>query len=272
MPTATETTVDQTFALTGPGTLELHAVSGRVRVRPGEDNSIVLHAVLTGSQRAIENTEIEYGQTGDRVTVRTVQRRQGLVDTFLHGGSLASVAYDMVVPRGCALDLYSVSAGIDAEGVAGEATLHSVSGAVHLVDAQGSIDLHSVSGAVDAARVAGVLRADSTSGSVVVRDARLDSFTVHTVSGSMNVDTPLLPERTYDVSTVSGSLTLTVPADTTVKARLHSISGAIHSDLPGTASHGPARHDWSTEGGDGAAHLTMNSVSGSLTLRAGQEG
>jgi DUF4097 and DUF4098 domain-containing protein YvlB len=272
MTTATETIVDQTFALTGSGTLELHTVSGRIRVRAGEDGSIVLHAVLVGSQHAIENTEIEYGQVGDRVTVRTVQRRHGLVDKVLHGGSLASVEYDMLVPRGCALELHSVSADIDAEGVGGEAALHSVSGEVNLVDAQGHADLHTVSGTIDAARVAGTLRANSTSGSVVVRDARLDSFRLHTVSGSMNVDTPLLPERTYDASTVSGSLTLTVPAGTTVKARLHSVSGTIRSDLPGTASHGPARHEWSSEGGDGAARLSMDSVSGSLTLRAGQEG
>jgi hypothetical protein len=269
MTAGTERLVEARFDLAGRGTLEVHTVSGRVRVRQGEDGEIVMRAVLHGRDEEIDSTRIEYQQEGDHVSIRTESEHRG--SGFLgrrHSGSIAAVYYDLTAPRGCVLEVHTVSAEIDVEGTGADATPDTVSGGVALVDAAGVISLRTVSGSISASGLEGELKAHSTSGHVTVRDSVLRRFSLDTVSGGMTIGTPLTAGEEYSVSTVSGSLTLTVPPDTSVDARLDSVSGSVSSDLPGDVRNGPGRRSWSGTVGDDGAHLTMHSVSGSLKLHA----
>jgi hypothetical protein len=268
MTTATENIVDARFELDGAGELEVHNVAGRITVRAGDPGVITVHAVLHGTDAAIENTRIDSHQHGDRVVVRTEKRNeQGWIDELRHG-SMASVDYDLTVPRGCTLELHGVSANLDASGTGADADLHAISGSVRLEDAAGRIAINTVSGSITASRLNGTLKAGSTSGHITVRESELAPFSLNTVSGGMTIETSLAPDESYSVSTVSGSLDLTVPEGTGITARLSSVSGSVHSDIPGQTSRGPGHSSWSGSAGDGRAHLTMHSVSGSLRLHA----
>jgi hypothetical protein len=266
MSTATGTAVEARFEVGEGAELELHNVAGRVTVRTHDENSITMRAMLHGSDRAVENTEIEQEQTGNRVVIRTKQMHRDGILGHVRGGSMAAVDYDLNVPRGCLLDIHTVSGDVDVQGTGSKAELHSVSGSLDLTDAQGVIELHSVSGDITASNLEGELNANSTSGRVRVSDSALRRFSLHTVSGDMTISTPLSTGESYSVSTVSGSLRLTVPPGTGADVHLSTVSGRIDGTGSVQASGGAGHRSWSGTVGGGGAHLTMNSVSGSLSL------
>src|SRR5207302_325392 len=129
MSTATETLVQGRFGVGAGAELEVHNVAGRVTVRTHDETTITMRAVLRGSTSAIENTRIEQEQHDNRVVIRTQQVHEGGVlgvVGIVRGGSLASVDYDLNVPRGCALTVHTVSAAVDVQGTGGRAKLQSV--------------------------------------------------------------------------------------------------------------------------------------------------
>jgi putative adhesin len=270
MSTATETTVDARFDVGEGAALELHNVAGRVTVRVHDERALVMQAKLHGPDSAVENTRIEREQSGDRVVIRTEQQREGGLSGLLHRNSLAAVDYDLAVPAGCLLEVHTVSADVDVRGTVANAALYTVSGSIDLTNARGDIRLHSVSGRITASELEGELNVNSTSGHVAVRNSRLRRFALHTVSGNMTIETPLTAGESYSVSTVSGNLRLSVPSGTGADVRLSTISGSIESTGSFHSSGGPGHRSVHGTIGDGGAQLSMNSVSGSLSLQTAE--
>lgn len=266
MNATTESTVEAGFEVGESPALELHNVAGRVTVRVHDPRTIELRAVLRGSERAIAHTRVRHEQQGDRVMVRTERNDTGGILETISGDSLATVEYDLRVPRGCTLDIHTVSGAIDAEGTDAPAALRTVSGGIALRDAVGEITLESVSGGIEAERLAGRLIATSVSGGVTVRNSSLRPFTLNTVSGGMVVETPLAGGERYEVSTVSGSARVDLPADSGVTLQLNTVSGSLHCAPAAHRSGGPGHRVLSATVGDGASRLDMRSVSGSLTV------
>lgn len=266
MNTTTETSVDAAYEVGESPALELHNVAGRVTVRVHDLRTIELRAVLRGSERAIAHTRVRHEQHGDRVIVRTERNGTGGILETIRGDSLATVEYDLRVPRGCALDIHTVSGSIDAEGTEASVALRTVSGGIALRDAVGEIALESVSGEIKAERLAGRLVATSVSGGVTVRDSSLRPFTLNTVSGGMVVETPLAGGERYEVSTVSGSARVDLPTDSGVTLQLNTVSGSLHCATAAHRTGGPGHRELSATIGDGASRLEMRSVSGSLTV------
>jgi DUF4097 and DUF4098 domain-containing protein YvlB len=265
MTTAVEQIVEATFEVSEGAELELQNVAGHVTIRTHTEPVISMRARKHGDEGAVANTRIDTDQEGNRVVIQTRQQDAAVSDT-VRGNSLSAVDYDVRVPRGCSLNLNTVSAGIDVEGTEGAARLGSVSGNLNLRGAQGEISLSSVSGSITAFALQGGLDASSTSGEVSVLDSKLRQFTLSTVSGSMSVDTPLTPGETYRISTVSGNLKLRVPPGTGASLQLSSISGSVRGEGTFHESSGPGRRNWSGTIGDGGAWIDMSSVSGSMTI------
>jgi hypothetical protein len=266
MTTAIEEIVEARFDVSEGAELELHNVAGRITIRAHSEPAIAMRARKHGDEHSVANTRIETDQLGKQVVIRTTQQNDIPISDRDRGNSLCAVDYDLLVPRGCSFDIDSVSAGIDVEGTDGSARLNSVSGELHLRGARGDISLKSVSGSITAFGLEGELAASSTSGEVSVLDSNLRRFTLNTVSGYMTVDTPLTAGESYRITTVSGNLTLRVPAETGAKVSLSSVSGSIRADGAIRETSGPGRRSWSGTIGDGGADLSMNSVSGSMTI------
>jgi hypothetical protein len=263
METVTDAEVDRKFGVGPDSQLKVQNVSGVISVCSGDEQAISVHAVRRGSDQAIENTEIEMEQEGDRVTVHTRQRHQS---GFLRGGgSMASVDYTISVPPDCTVEADGVSADVEITGPTARVDASTVSGSIRVDDVVDECRLNSVSGSINAARVRGSTELRSTSGGIEVRDSQLTGARCQTVSGKISIETPLTVGETYTFKTVSGSVRVTVPADTSVTIQMKSISGKVTSELPARVIKSGMR-SWQGVVGDGGANLEMESVSGSLRV------
>jgi DUF4097 and DUF4098 domain-containing protein YvlB len=91
---------------------------------------------------------------------------------------------------------------------------------------------------------------------------------VATGSGGIDCRWTLLPAGSrVEAETGSGGVRLTLPAASTLAGELHSSSGGIRSDFPGTESDHGRR--WTFAGGDGASKLTVGTGSGGITVTKG---
>jgi hypothetical protein len=264
---ATDTTVEEQFAVGEDCELSVGNISGRVSIRAGDAGVISMRAVKRGRDSAVENTEIETSQDGNRVRIRTRGLENGV---FGLKRSVCSVDYDIAVPLGCAVEAKTVSADATVIGIGGSLRLDTVSGDAEVEDVRGSCDLHTVSGDVLARRVEAPVTIRTTSGDINVRSSSLPSLNAHSVSGDITVESPLHPEAQYYGKTVSGDVTLIVPGDTGASISLRSVSGRFESSFQGSVVDviRPGRRNWQGLINGGGAQVEMQSVSGNLRLRA----
>jgi hypothetical protein len=160
-----------------------------------------------------------------------------------------TVRFTIALPAGVRLSASGVSSDVSVTGATAGVSAASVSGNVSVSESAGSINAASVSGnvEVDADRV-GALKANSVSGHV---NANIRS---------------LVGSEALSFNSVSGSVTVSLPADVGAEIEMATLSGTMRSDFPIT-THGTNRRG-SIQGtiGDGGRKVTVNTVSGSVTL------
>ena len=215
-----------------PGqTLAVHDINGNVRV-------------TTGDRLTVRATK--HARTGDptQVTIRVDPRPDGLAVCVRYAGTGdrpcsehvsnhefdndTQVDFDIVVPHGVLLEARTVNGAVDAQ-------------------TDGTIDAGSVNGNVRA-EGRDVRRATSVNGSVSVRvlDRSRGNLATKTVNGSIRIELPSGSGVTLDAKTLTGSIT----ADGLAVAR--------PPYGPGASASGTL--------GDGARHITAETVNGSITL------
>jgi hypothetical protein len=234
----------QTYRLGPGGVVNVHSVSGNVKVTGYDGDAIVVTGYKKG--RNPELVAIEDNSTSNRVEVRD-RYPERCRDCNV------SVHFEVRVPRQIALrydGFGSVSGDVDVTGVNGELKAKSVSGSVRVNSVAGTVNASSVSGNVEVGEVAGTVSAKSVSGNVQVEIVRLDN------SGNM------------DFSSVSGNVRVHVPGGLDAEVEMSSMSGDIRTDFPiqiEKAEFGPQR---SARGrvGNGSRRLKMSSVSGNIHL------
>lgn len=256
----TASTIERTFNVTRPARLTLENVSGEIHIQGGDDETISVSAVKQPG-RGFDQTTIEMEQAADgavRVATRQADDFLGRLLNLRFNGP-GRVDYVVRVPRETALTLNYVSGPARVTGLHGALDLHSVDGPLDLVDVSGTLRVTTVSGAVSAARLslAEPLRLETVSGEVDIADSRLPGAQATTVSGDVYVESDL-STGAYRLTTVSGDVEVRLPAGTRGVVHLSSLSGTLHSDLPGV-QHRP--------GADGTGvSLHVSSVSGDVTL------
>jgi DUF4097 and DUF4098 domain-containing protein YvlB len=264
MAIRTDHIVDQEFEV-GPGAeISVHNISGHTAIRGGEGSQIRVRAVKHGSDRAIENTEIEMSQEGSHVRARVRSREEGFVKL---NRSVCSVDFEIEIPRDCAVHSRAISADTFVSGLQADARIESVSGRLRIEDLRGACTVSSVSGSVEARSLEGDLRLNSTSGNASVAESSIPEFNCHTVSGDLTIETPLLSGQHYLAKTVSGDLTLRVPPGTGATIQMHSISGNVRSDIPAEIIRS-GRRNWQGRINGGGANVEMHTVSGDMRISA----
>lgn len=219
---AFKATVDESRPLSPTGELSLENVNGSVRVAAWDEARVRIEATKrAGSERALEELEVEITGEGDRVAVRTRHPRP----RFLGGGG--SVEYRVSVPRGARVHVKNVNGRVEVDGVAAAVEAATVNGSVEVAGAAGEVRASAVNGSVEAvlARVdaAGRSRLSTTNGSVrltLPSDASAE-IEGSTVNGSVGVDFELADGRKsrrkvegrigqggarFELSTVNGSV------------------------------------------------------------------
>jgi DUF4097 and DUF4098 domain-containing protein YvlB len=195
---------------------------------------------------------------------------------------------EIKVPRGSRLRFQTVSADVDIRGFGGplegetvsgsiecdtpvkEASLKSVSGNIRLEGAGDRFQLKSVSGDLTVKNASGEANANTVSGSIRISGGTFSRATVHSVSGSIEVDGALSGDGAYEFESHSGSIVLRIPASTSATFDLSTFSGDIQSEMGqgGVSRHGygPGREAHFTLGQDGA-RVSVKSFSGSVSIR-----
>jgi DUF4097 and DUF4098 domain-containing protein YvlB len=256
-----EAIVEEQFDVGDSPALSLGTVSGRVSIRRSSEQTIRVHARKYGRAHAVENTRIEFSRLGDMVNVRTSTNSRGLVG----GNSICSVDFDVSVPRGCRIQVETVSADVDVREIGAAAEIKTVSGQISLDEASESSHITTVSGGFTGHALEGVLHLMTVSGSSTITDSRLSEFEVESVSGGITLETELLSTGRYRAKTVSGGVRLQVPSGTGITVQMGSVSGKIQSELPSTVEK-VGFGSWQGEINGGGAALHLISVSGSVTI------
>jgi hypothetical protein len=213
-------------------TLAIRDINGNVRVRTG--SRLTVRATKT-AERSDPNAvaiHVEETATGVVVCVRYPPNAGDGCGVQPHRGSTdndTKVDFDVMLPRGVELDAGTVNGSIDAQ----------------------------TDGTIDASSVNGRIRA-------IGRDAH----TMTTVNGSIELRLLDRPSGSLKANTVNGSITISLPPGSGVDVQAHTLTGEIDAagltvDRP---QYGPGATARGTLG-DGAAHLSLSTINGSIALR-----
>lgn len=253
--------IEQTFSVSGRARLVISNVRGSVVVQAGQPGTISIQAV-------------KHTDSGSRTEVRLSQDEDGTVRAEAHysDGKLGimsfskpmKVDFTASVPPEVDLTTSVVSSGLVVTGVSGNFDLNGVSGNIELADLNGPMKIKTVSGSVSAARLAGALIVDAVSGDVHLQESQLDSAEVKTVSGDVQLQTPL-GEGPYHFNSVSGDVRLVTRPEAQCTAELSTISGRIVASMPQTASRLRGTSQTLQIQG-GGVRVYLRSVSGDLII------
>ncbi len=261
-------TFQETFSVEGLPMVSIGNVRGQVTVQPGEPGVVSIRAVRHNGERG-SRTEVEIWQEQDgSVHARARHDQKSRLLSFMD--SPAKVDFTVTVPPETNLSVKCVSADMDVHGLHGELLLKSVSGRIAVRELAGEPAFESVSGRISGEKVSGPLTIKTVSGKVILKESDLPGLTATSVSGAMELDTPL-GEGPYRLKTVSGSVNLRVPEGTGGRVHFKSLSGrarfsqeVVSSDGAVRAPGGPRKQTFILAGE--GPEIRFSSVSGSLNL------
>jgi DUF4097 and DUF4098 domain-containing protein YvlB len=269
------TPIDERTDAASDGTIIVENINGSVVVTGWDKNEV--H--LTGSLSE-DADELIFERDGDTVTIEVKFPRR-------IRGNVEESDFDIKVPEGSSLEIETVSADIDVEGVRGEHDLESVSGNVTVEGDAKRLDAESVSGFVEvtgripevsAESVSGRITlegtegeadASTTSGGIEIVGGNFRRVSCESVSGKIRFEGTPAEDGEFHFECLSGSVTLVLPSDLSAEVEVESFSGSIDSDFGGKVHHpkyGPGA-SFDAVYGDGDADITVETFSGSVKIR-----
>jgi Putative adhesin len=178
-----------------------------------------------------------------------------------------TVAVTVTVPADCPVQLGVVSASAVVCGLGSGASVKGVSGEITLDGVTGDVHAETVSGALEGRDVDGAVRFKSVSGDLTLADSSLTQLVADDVSGHVSADVALAGEGAMRVSTISGDVTVRLPTESDAAVRLHSATGNVRSEFDSLRPATPYwSHTVSGNVGEGSGKVSVNSVSGAVTL------
>jgi hypothetical protein len=188
-----------------------------------------------------------------------------LLDWLKPAHDIAAVT--VIVPADCPVQLGVVKASAVVCGLNSGAAVKGVSGEITLDGVAGDVLAETVSGTLEGRDIDGAVRFKSVSGDLVLAASSLSRLEADNVSGQIAADVDLETAGGMRISTISGDVTVRLAPDSAARVRLHSTSGNVRSEFEvlGTAMS-PGSHTVSGNLGDGSGNVSVNSVSGAVTL------
>jgi len=281
VPLFAATPIDETRPLDARGSVSVDNLKGRIQVRAWDRNEVQ----ITGSLGdGVEKLVVE--GNGRHLDIKVQYPRQ--IGAW-RSDRTGPTDLRLMVPLQASLEIESVSADVDVDGVApGELEIDTVSGNVTVAAAPGSARVESVSGDLRltlntgkahsesvsgdirlTGRLDGEVHAETVSGDIHVdsRGERLRRLSTGTVSGDADLRVALAQGAQVRSESVSGDITLRVPKDTSARFRGETFSGDLRA--PGAKvrreEFGPGA-SIDTRYGSGAGEIRMESFSGDAEL------
>jgi len=199
--------------------------------------------------------------------------------------------FEVTVPAGTRLTASTWSGSVSIRGVHGEIEaraqsgdvqvrdagdrldVESLSGEVSIVGVKGETKVNTISGGIEVSAARGDVTAETVSGDVELRDVIAKQIRVHTTSGEVGFNGPILDAGRYEFNTHSGTITLGLPADIGAELSVSTFSGGIESEFPitlkagehGIGSAQAKRLNFTL--GRGTARIVAETFSGDITLQ-----
>ena len=182
--------IDRTISIGANGRLKLKNFSGDVRVTGTSGTDVVIQAIRRATRERLDNIKLEITSSGSSVEIEANHRDRRWRD---ENNNVVDTEFDVKVPFGTELDLYTFSGRLQVTGVSGRIEAQTFSGNIEL-DVAASKTLQ----AMDVETFSGDIRArvpPNSSGRV-----EFSSF-----SGSVESDVPIAM-RTNRRRNVSGDI------------------------------------------------------------------
>ena len=215
LPAFAATPINETRPLDPRGKVEVSNLKGRIEVRTWDRDEVA----ITGSLgEGVERLQIE----GDR--------RELVVKVHYPRNSRNTEPTTLVlqVPQRADLEVESVAADVDVNGVAGESLeIESVSGDVLAVGAPDTADISSISGDLRLHLNSRTVDVESVSGRISLRGRISGDIDAETVSGDISIDTRGENARRIGTSTVSGDAEIRAGLARGGRISAKSVSGDI---------------------------------------------
>jgi DUF4097 and DUF4098 domain-containing protein YvlB len=232
--------IREEVAMAPGGTVEVSNVAGSVEITGwGQDRVEVTGTLGWGTER------LDVRESGGDVIIEVVLPKGENKD--IEGTDLR-----IRVPRGCDLEVSTVSAGIEVSDVEGAAELQSVSGHVAVTGALREAEVSTVSGMIS-----------------LVNGGELRNGEFTSVSGNIKVDAKLSSSGRFSFETVSGNIKVLsaggVDADWDIESFSGSIQNQIGPPAERTSKYAPGK-ELSFTSGRGGARISIETLSGTIDI------
>ena len=258
---------------TEPAELVLNNINGTVEIQGWDYPEIRVSGVKrpaglmpwVSPEEGFRATRIEIEPRGNGVLVRTTHDHTSFWGMVQWISGVAKVDYAVRVPRRCNVVVDLVAGRLSVADIRGNVITRVVSAGTVLRHIDGTITCNTVAGGIDGEDLRGKAALQTVSGGIKIRRADFVSLNGQTVSGGIEVETPLDPAGTYEFQGVSAGFRLYVPAGTACTGMMQSITGAVKSELPAKMTELKRGH-WRAEVNGGGTRVQARSVSGTLYI------
>jgi DUF4097 and DUF4098 domain-containing protein YvlB len=271
--------IDETLDASADGTVDIYNTSGSVTVEGWSSNAVEVTGTL-----GKEVEEFIFERRGDTVVIK-VKPKHGRSS----GGRSTSSSIAVKVPQQSSIDVATVSADIDVEGVEGEQDLQSVSGDIETrafaaeieaetvsgdIDVSGNnseseAEMTSVSGDISAKNLSGVVDMQSVSGSIDVRGGSFSDAALETVNGRIDLVANLQEGGDVDIESVNGKVDVNFIGELSADIDVATFNGRIRNCFgpkpERTSKYAPGWELSFTEG-EGYGSVSIATVNGGVDL------
>jgi len=230
--TATE---EHQFTLNDNARISIENVNGDIDIKAasGSEATLIVHK-KADNQKDLDSLKVEIDSDENflRVEVRRVDNDRGIFN-WNRGGS-GQVSFELAVPMNADLeDIETVNGEINIAGIRGPVNASTVNGELELTGLQNDAELETVNGSID---------------------AQFDS---------------LAGDQRVTASAVNGRITIRLPADADARVKADTLNGGIDvDDFNLDVEKGVVGKDVDGAIGSGSARLSIDTVNGSIKLRA----
>jgi DUF4097 and DUF4098 domain-containing protein YvlB len=223
----------RTYTLSQGGSFELRNTNGKIRITPGEGNTIdvkaeriVKAATDEAAKDALKQFEITEAVTPSSVTIDTVARGMGLTIRLQR-----RVDFDVRVPRWADVRIDATNSDIEVSGL------------------QGAFRAETTNGRITGSALEGGARVESTNGVV-------------------NVDMAKLTDAGVSAKTTNGTITVAVPREARAQISARVTNGSITtSDLQQLTVAEQSRRRFDATIGGGGPPIRLETTNGSIAIK-----
>ncbi|MEV4254055.1 DUF4097 family beta strand repeat-containing protein [Spirillospora sp. NPDC049652] len=253
-------TIEEPTTLEFDGVVALRAtlVAGSVSVVAGTGRPSV-HV------SGVEGPPLEVAHEAGMLTIKHEKLIDGVL-SWLRTQRVSAVV-TVTVPPDCPVALNLGSGDAVVTGAEARVTVRSATGRVTLHDVTGEVSVSTASGDVEAQDLAGAVDFMSGSGELVLAGSTVDRLTARSISGRISADLELSGDGSAEIQSGTGDVTVRLSEHASARVQLGSTTGRVEASFPLLDGQERAlARTLSGKLGDGSAKLSVNTISGDVTL------